>query len=164
MVLLTPHFSIEEFTQSHHGIYNDCPISLAANLVQTGQKAEEARGILSEQAARECTLRVAYGYRCEAENEACGGSPTSAHCEGLAVDLVPNPDLFHLRQAFEVLAQHPTFMADVDQLIIERGCLHIGLPTSRHNFVPRHELRGDSDVDGHRTYPLLGIWTPPSGQ
>lgn len=155
---LTEHFSLEEMTQSHHGLDNTCPDALAANLLKTAQKAEEARTILSVAAGRECPLRTTYGYRSDAENAACGGSPTSAHREALAIDFVPDPDLFTLRQAWDVLRLHPTFMAEVDQLIIERGCIHFGLPTARHAFIPRHELRLDKDVNGNRAYPLFGIW------
>jgi hypothetical protein len=50
-------------------------------------------------------------------------------------------------------------MQDVDQLIIERGCIHIGLPVFQHHFIPRHELRLDEDINGRRAYPLFGVWT-----
>ena len=157
---LTDNFSLEELTQSHHGIANDCPPDLAANLVRTAQKGEEARAILSEHARRECRLRATYGFRCQAENAACGStSTTSAHLLALAMDCVPDPAIFTLRAAWDVLRQHPTFMAEVDQLIIERGCIHIGLAVPAHGNIPRHELRLDQDVDGVRTYPLFGIWT-----
>ena len=155
---LTEHFTIEELTQSHHGIDNECPQDLAGNLSKTAEKAEEARKILSDHAGKECRLRGTYGYRCKAENKACGGSDTSAHCEALAIDCVPDPDLYTLREAWDVLRAHATWMQDIDQLIIERGCLHFGLPTARHNHVPRHELRMDKDVNGVRRYPLFGIW------
>ena len=159
---LTEHFTVEELTQSHHGIDNECPQELASNLLLTAQKGEDARAILSAKAGKECRLRATYGYRCKAENEACGSvSTTSAHLEALGMDCVPDPNLFTLREAWDVLRLHPTFMADVDQMIIERGCLHFGLPTARLNHIPRHELRLDQDVNGKRTYPLFGIWKAP---
>lgn len=35
-------------------------------------------------------LKVTSGFRCEAHNEAVGGSPTSQHMEGTAADLIPS--------------------------------------------------------------------------
>lgn len=160
---LTDHFSLEELTQSHHGIDNECPQELAANLLLIAQKAEEARAILSKAAGRDCRLRTTYGFRCKDENDACGStSTTSAHLEALAIDCVPDPALFTLRDAWDVLRLHPTFMSNVDQMIVERGCLHFGLATSRLNYIPRHELRLDRDVNGKRTYPLFGTWKAPN--
>lgn len=158
MTKLTDHFTLEDLTQSHHGINNECPQNLASNLLRIAEKAEEVRAILSKKAGQECRLRITYGFRSEGENAACGGSETSAHMEALAIDCVPDPALFTLRQAWDVLRLHPTFMEEVDQLIIERGCLHFGLPPARLNGVPRHELRLDADSNGRRTYPLWGIW------
>lgn len=158
---LTDHVSLEEMTQSHHGLDNACPGALAANLLLVSEKVEEARAILSAKAGQDCPVHITYGYRCEAENLACGGSESSAHVDALACDFVPDPDLFTLRAAWDALRAHPTFMAEVDQLIIERGCLHVGLPTARHGFIARHELRLDQDVDGKRTYPLFGYWVAP---
>lgn len=162
-MILYGHFTLEELTQSHHGIDNSCPVELAGNLLKVAMKAEEAREILSAAAGRECRLRATYGYRCPAENKACGStSTTSAHLEALAIDCVPDPDLFTLRQAWDVLRKHRTFMKGIDQMIIERGCLHFGLPTRRLNYVARNDLRLDKDVDGKRAYPLWGIWKEPT--
>jgi hypothetical protein len=158
---LTEHITLEEMTASHHGLNNDCPQALAANLLKTAQKAEEARAILSDFAQKDCRLFGIYGYRGHDENAACSGSETSAHMEALGVDFRPDASLYTLRAAWDVLRMHPSFMAEVDQLIIERGCLHIGLPTARHNHIPRHELRLDQDVNGKRTYPLFGNWEAP---
>jgi len=160
---LTPHITLEDMQQSHHGIDNTCPDNLKSNLQKSANKLEEARKILSDAAKQDCYVRVTYGYRCPAENTACGStSTTSAHLEALGSDHVPDPKLFTLRAAWDVLRKHSTFMNDIDQLIIERGCIHIGLATSLHT-TPRHELRLDKDVtnpDGSviRTYPLWAIW------
>ena len=160
MTQLTEHISLEEMQQSHHGIDNTCPDEFKDNLQKAADKAEQARGILSDAAGVECHLRITYGYRCAAENTACGSTTqTSAHSFALATDSVPDPDLFTLRKAWDALRQHPTFMDDVDQLIIERGCIHIDLPVETHNFIARHELRTDITAsDGTRHYPLWAIW------
>lgn len=153
---LTEHFSLEELTRvgPHADIDNDPPPEIAGNLLAVATKLELARAIWGG-----VKVRVDYGYRCEALNKAAGGSETSAHMQGLAADVVP--DGIELRPAWDALAEHPDFMTGIDQLIIERGCIHIGLPVAQHNFLPRHELRLDEDDgEGHRTYPLYGHWTP----
>jgi putative chitinase len=151
---LTPHFSLEELTSvgPHTGIDNDPPQAIAGNLLRVAEKLEQARAIWN------LPVRVSYGYRCEALNTAVGGSPTSAHFLGLAADAIPEG--MDLRAAWDALVADPTFCEDVDQLIIERGCVHIGLAVPQHDNLPRHELRLDADVDGVRTYPLYGHWAP----
>ncbi|MDD4986592.1 MAG: D-Ala-D-Ala carboxypeptidase family metallohydrolase [Dehalococcoidales bacterium] len=32
-------------------------------------------------------IKITSGYRCEKHNKAVGGSPTSSHCKGLAIDV-----------------------------------------------------------------------------
>jgi hypothetical protein len=150
---LTDHFSLEELTRTKPGIPNDPPMALAKNLVLIAEKLEQARAIWK------CPVVISYGYRCPALNTACGStSSTSAHLEGLAADAVPTN--LTLREAFDALVADPEFMADVDQLIIERGCIHIGLATSKRPGAPRHELRTEQVVNGERHYPLFGNWSP----
>lgn len=156
---LTAHVSLEEMTRTKPGIPNDPPVEYAGNIQRTAEKVEQARAIWTRTLGLDCPVRITYGYRCRALNIACGSvSPGSAHLEGLAADTVPKG--LTLREAFDALVADPEFMVDVDQLILERGCIHIGLPLPRYNHVPRHELRLDKDIDGHRRYPLYGIWTP----
>jgi hypothetical protein len=150
---LSEHFSFEELTTvgPHIGIFNDPPQDLAGNLIKVAEKLEQARAIWN------VPVRISYGYRSEALNEAAGGSTTSAHVDGLAADVIPQG--LDLRAAWDALVADPAFMQDVDQLIIERGCIHIGLPVFQHHFIPRHELRLDEDINGRRAYPLFGVWT-----
>ena len=164
MTFLTPHVTLEQLTRvgPHKDINNTPPPELAGNAVKLAKKIEQAILIFNQAVGHDCPLTISYGYRCPALNLAAGGSETSAHCDFLAVDLIP-ADLT-LRQGWDALRKDPSFCADIDQLIIERGCIHFGLPTARHGFVPRHELRLDADVkqpDGSikRTYPLFGLWT-----
>ena len=151
---LSDHFTFEELTGVgiHTGIDNTPPAGLAGNAILLAAKLEQARAIWG------VPVRVPYGYRCKLLNEAVGGSLTSAHCLFLAVDSIPMG--LDLRKAWDMLVADPDFMRDVDQLIIERGCVHIGLAIPAHDNIPRNELRLDLDVNGVRTYPLYGIWTP----
>lgn len=158
--MATEHFSDQELisVQGHVGIDNR-PTSerIGANIQKIQWKLEEVRDILSEHFGAEVPVIIRYGYRCPELNEACGGSPTSAHLEGLAADMVFRG--VDVSEAAHVLFQDPDFMRDVDQLIEERGCLHLGLPCKASAYKPRRQLRGDAFVNGKRTYPLVAVWT-----
>lgn len=151
---LTPHFSVEELTKvgPHTSIDNTMPLAYAGNLMRVAEKLEQARAIWG------VPVDVSYGFRCKALNDALPGAATSAHLLGLAADAIPQG--LDLRKAWDMLVAAPGFMVDVDQLIIERGCVHLGLAVPLHGNVPRHELRLDADANGVRTYPLYGHWTP----
>ena len=62
-------------------------------------------------------LQVTSGYRGFRLNQAVGGVPSSAHCYGLAVDLVP-----HNRQlkAFKIFCRQWLATRDFDQMISEK--------------------------------------------
>lgn len=81
---LTEHFSLEEFscstTAKRLKIENKIPDHLMANIQFTAQKLELARAALAH------PIIITSGYRCPALNSQVGGSQTSAHTKGLAVD------------------------------------------------------------------------------
>ena len=81
---LTEHFSLEEFTYSTTAkrlkIENKIPDHLMANIQFTANKLELVRKVLAH------PIIITSGYRCPALNTQVGGSPTSAHTKGLAVD------------------------------------------------------------------------------
>ena len=157
LTTFAPHFPESEMefseTAREQDLDNRCPAALIDNLARTSWKAEEARKVLG------IPCKVNSGYRSPALNEivARGSSSTGVHPQGLAVDLLPLEGM-DLLGAFAALQADPNFMQDVDQLIVECGCLHIGLP--RPGQEPRHELRRDEWIDGVRHYPLIGIWEP----
>ena len=165
MTVLTDHISLEAMISSgrHPEIDNTPPESLAGNILRTAEKVEEAFAILSAAVGRVILPRISYGYRCPALNTAVGSvSKTSAHLEGSAADMLA-PEGVSPQQFWDTLRIHATFMAEVDQLIIERGCVHLGLPAAAHGYQARHELRRETrGLDGLR-YPLFGIWAAPKG-
>src|SRR5574343_355999 len=152
---LTKHFTLEELTTTgkHQNTQNTLPYQYFKNIQKLANKLEHARAIWDD-----VTVVVTYGFRGLELNKACGGSSNSAHCEASAADVVPSQ--WQLKAAWWALVADKEFMSDIDQLILERGCIHIGLPTSLHHYVARHELRTDMDINGKRVYPLYGIWTP----
>ena len=153
-----PHFPESEMTNSDTAaaqrppLNNACPAELRDTLAATSWKAEDARTILG------VPCRVNSGFRSMALNAivAKGSNTTGVHPLALAVDILPIG--MSVEAAFEALQAATSFMMDVDQLIIENGCLHIGRP--RPGQKPRHELRADKWTNGERHYPFLGTWTP----
>jgi zinc D-Ala-D-Ala carboxypeptidase len=87
MPLLSPHFTLEEMIASQEavrrGIDNTPPPDVLENLRQTCAKMEEVRTILGNR-----PIHVNSGFRCLALNTAIGGSATSAHMTGHAVDFI----------------------------------------------------------------------------
>lgn len=81
---LTEHFTLEEFTRSTTAtrlkIDNRVPDNLMANIYLTANKLELVRKALAY------PIIISSGYRCPALNYQVGGSQTSAHIKGLAVD------------------------------------------------------------------------------
>ena len=147
---LSPHFTLAELTRSTHGP-NPVPEGFEKRLRRVAAKLEEARAILG------VPLMVSPngGYRCPSVNQSAGGSETSAHMFAMAADF--NAKGLDREAAFRALWAHPTFMQDVDQLILERGCIHMGLTLAQ----PRRQGRGDCDKNGQRHYPLLAIFPAP---
>ena len=84
---------------------------------------------------------VTSGYRCPELNKAVGGSPTSAHLQGYAADLVPkdgNVQLFLEFTYWWLLREGKPY----DQIIAETNSkgakwVHLGLHSPRH--TQRHE-------------------------
>jgi zinc D-Ala-D-Ala carboxypeptidase len=82
---LSPHFSLAELTFSQigarKGIDNTPPPEVEARLRMTAISMEAVRQVLGGKA-----ISVSSGYRSPELNEAVGGSRTSAHTTGWAVD------------------------------------------------------------------------------
>jgi zinc D-Ala-D-Ala carboxypeptidase len=84
-VKLSPHFFLSEFTFSQTaarmGIDNTPDEKSLANLERLAGVMEVVRRMLGDK-----PILISSGYRNEATNSAVGGSSTSAHIHGLAVD------------------------------------------------------------------------------
>lgn len=85
MTQLSPHFTLEEMTFSQtaarRGLDNRPPPEVLERLRITAARMEGVRRALGEKA-----IRVSSGYRSPALNKVIGGSDTSAHTLGWAVD------------------------------------------------------------------------------
>jgi hypothetical protein len=81
---LSPHFTLEQLvaseTAARCGIDNTPSPEVLERLRTLAGYLEEVRSLLGSE------LSISSGYRCAALNEAVGGSATSQHCQGRAVD------------------------------------------------------------------------------
>lgn len=80
MTQLSPHFSLEELTVTQTGLSNHPSEENLDHLRRTAFRMEEVRKLLAH------PIIVNSGYRSLAVNKAVGGSPTSGHMLGHAVD------------------------------------------------------------------------------
>jgi hypothetical protein len=160
---LTANFKAGEFLRSETAAKmgidtSNPPPDVEKNIRErAAPKAQEALDILGVK----CTIHC---WRPDAVNAAIPGRPPGkrgAHPDGLAIDLVAEG--MTPQEVFDKLKAHPDYMRDVDQLIIERGCVHTGLACPASGWMYRRELRTETmDGQGMRHYPLLGIWQPPA--
>ena len=140
---LTPHFSLEEFTDSQtaarRGIDNmpSKESQERKNLLRTANVLEEVRAILGH------PVLVSSGYRNQWLNSAVGGSKTSAHVHGLAVDFTC-PGFGSPKAICKKLEPHMKDLG-IDQLIHEYNTwVHLGLRA----LAPRHQCL---TIDTHGT-------------
>lgn len=81
---LTEHFTLNEFLRSSTavrlGIDNSPSPTIAAALTRTAMAMERVRALLGH------PIHITSGYRSPALNKVVGGSSSSAHCHGHAVD------------------------------------------------------------------------------
>jgi len=85
MTNLTEHFTLEEMTYSQTavdcGVDNSAPPEVVEELTLTCQLLEQVRTLLGD-----LPIMVTSGYRSPYVNTMCGGSSTSQHLTGQAVD------------------------------------------------------------------------------
>jgi zinc D-Ala-D-Ala carboxypeptidase len=134
MTQLTEHFTLEEFTDSQtaarKGINNVPPANSQErkNIQRTAETMEKVRTILGDK-----PILISSGYRSPQVNAAVGGSKSSAHMSGLAVDF-SCPGFGTPLQICKKLHPHMKELG-IDQLIHEYDTwVHLGLTGG----APRH--------------------------
>lgn len=136
---LSDHFTLAEMTFSataaRQGISNTPPQAIIDQLTLTADRMEKVRDLLGGK-----PIRVLSGYRSEAVNRAVGGSASSAHRTGHAVDFTC-PEFGTPAQVASHLAKHLT---GYDQIIEEFGSwVHIGFgPGQRMQKLTARKVRG----------------------
>ena len=147
--MLAPHFSMVEVVRSataaNQGIDNQVPLPLRYYVGRMAEFMECVRMVLGED-----PISVTSWFRCQMLNSAIGGSRTSAHMKGLAVDFVHS--VLSLEEVFSLISKS---LLPFDQLIIEgtqgkAEWLHVGLSEGE----PRGDiLTADRDrIDGPMAY------------
>lgn len=119
---LTPNFTLEELSRSDVALrkgLDNTPTECMSNIMFSAEKMEQVRKVLGNQ-----PIVVNSCYRSPEVNAAIGGSKTSAHMEGLAVDFVcPSYGTpFEVAVALKEGLPKGFF----DQLIYEGTWVHIG--------------------------------------
>jgi len=117
---LSPSFRLSELIRSKTAIAKGIPNVpsdvIVANLRGLALAMEPIKGIFGAK------VTVNSGYRCPELNKAIGGSPTSAHCGGYAIDFViAGMDATQIMKW--LIANYP---APWDQAIDEPGWFHLG--------------------------------------
>ena len=110
---LSPHFTFKELTRTKTEIRNIPDAGAARNLATTAANLEKVRAVIGR-------MDVTSGYRSPAVNDAVGGSATSDHTKGLAVDFTVRGNL---ELAFRKIKDSKI---PYDQLILEPTWIHIG--------------------------------------
>jgi hypothetical protein len=127
MTHLSAHFTLAELTVTDTDEDNT-PSSIALKrLATTARHMEAVRALLKK------PIIVNSGYRSPALNKAVGGSPTSAHALGYAVDFVCSDFGDPMAICRAIAASDIAF----DQLILERNLwVHISFdPRMRHQVL-----------------------------
>ncbi|WP_436355686.1 D-Ala-D-Ala carboxypeptidase family metallohydrolase [Brevundimonas sp. CEF1] len=136
---LSDHFSLAELTHSatatRKGIQNVAPPAIIDTLILTADRMEKVRSLLGDK-----PIVVLSGYRSPAVNAAVGGSKTSAHMTGHAVDFLC-PQFGTPAQVAAHLAKHLT---GFDQIIEEFGdWVHVGFgPGKRGQTLTARKVGG----------------------
>lgn len=136
---LSDHFTLAELTVSaaaaRKGLDNTPPPEIVDQLILTADRMEKVRELLGGH-----PIRVTSGYRSPAVNRAVGGSATSAHRTGHAVDFTC-PGFGTPAQVAAHLAKHLT---GFDQIIEEFGqWVHVGFgPGQRGEKLTARKVGG----------------------
>lgn len=117
---LSDNFYLEEMVASDYALRNGLdntpsPTTLE-RLTQTAKQMEKVRELLNNN-----PIRINSGYRSPTLNRAIGGSATSAHCLGYAVDFVCD----NFGTPYEIVALLANSDLQFDQLIYEHTWVHI---------------------------------------
>ena len=120
---ISEHFTLEEFVFSEAaarlGLDNAPDVERTANLKSLAAFMESIRSLLDDK-----PIIVHSAYRSPQLNAALGGVATSAHLQGLACDFICPAFGTPAEVARKILNSGLIY----DQLILEYGWVHVGLP------------------------------------
>lgn len=125
---LTKNFTLRELTKTSQKFDNTPNDDEVQNLIKTAVQMEAVRALLGNN-----PVSVSSAFRSERVNRAVGGSSTSAHRSGEAVDFV----CVGFGNTTQVCHAIANSSIPFDQLIWEGSWVHIGF---RHNGKPRRQV------------------------
>lgn len=138
---LTEHFTLEEFTHSdiavRKGMDNTPDPDTLEVLKQTAAKLEDIRSLLG------VPIHINSGFRSLKVNSAVGGSVSSQHCKGEAVDFIA-PQFGTPQEICRAILDSTI---EFDQLIHEGAWVHISFSDD-----PRHSVLTAHFGNGKTTY------------
>lgn len=130
---ITEHFSWEEAeTTSHRNLDNSIPKGMEPVIINTARQMERVRAILGNR-----SIHINSWYRSPEVNEAVGGSQSSQHSKGQAVDFVC-PSFGGPLDICKKIIQYKELIR-FDQLIYEHTWVHISF-LSDPNAKPRGQV------------------------
>lgn len=146
---LSENFALAEFTASdiaaRKGIDNAAPDWALPRLRKVALQMERVRALLGGK-----PIVISSGYRCPLLNTVVGGSPSSAHCDGWALDFTC-PGFGTPLQICKAIEKDEATFSNVDQLIHEFGrWVHI-------SFDPRNRAQAFTIF----RKPRVGVVTVP---
>lgn len=121
MLKISPNFYWEEATVTQQrGLDNTPPLIVIPSLVMVfNEQMEQVRQLL------DCPIHINSGFRSIEVNKAVGGSATSQHCKGQAVDFTPMREIALKEVVDAIIASS----VEYDQIIYEYGSwIHISRP------------------------------------
>lgn len=127
-IQLTQHFSLDELTTTNKVKYKDKNYKYGLQKITQmnilAHFAEQVRLIVG------CPMTITSGIRCEELNAVVGGSKTSQHLKGEAIDFIPTK--IKIKTAFDKIRKSNL---EFGQLIIEKSgkseWIHISIGTKR---------------------------------
>lgn len=127
---LTAHFALEELACTQHREFENAPPpEVVGTLRNTAAQMEAVRRLLGDR-----VISISSGYRCRPLNRAVGGSRTSAHLSGHAVDF----NCYGFGAPIAVCRTIAASDLAFDQLIEEGGWVHMSFdPRMRRQVLTR---------------------------
>lgn len=154
---MTPHFTYKEAIKTATGLGNTPSPEVAVNIGVTAMRMETVRNILHNK-----PIIINSWFRSPLVNKAVGGSKTSDHMKGYAVDFkCPSyGSIYDVARRIHIQCVAPTYdpsMAEpfdklkFDQLILEYGWIHISFaPAMRMQVLTKKSASAPYIVGLHK--------------
>jgi hypothetical protein len=152
--LLSPHFTLQEFTRSdlalRHCIDNSVHPELMQNAIQTAMMLERIRVHLISQRGRPVPIILSSGYRCAQVNRLAGSGQGSDHVKAMAADWTA-PEFGSPLDICQALAPVVSLL-NIGQLIYEFGSPSGGGWVHVSTRIPDKSVNRIITINRHGTF------------